>query len=46
MLFPFSTIMNFLYNTVGYVGASLIVFTIIRVIIVKTKEKTETAVEI
>lgn len=46
MLFPFSAIMNFLYNTVGYVGASLIVFTIIRVIIVKTREKKETAVEI
>lgn len=39
MLFPFSVIMNFLYNAVGYVGASLIIFTIVKVIRVKVSEK-------
>lgn len=43
MLFPFSVIMNFLYNTVGYVGASLIIFTVIRVICVKAAEKKDGA---
>lgn len=41
MLFPFSVIMNFLYNVVGYVGASLIFFTVIRVIYLKVSGKKE-----